>query len=244
MMDTTKRVTAIATIVLAALTGPVHATTVWDPTNFIMNAMSAVAEVGSEISDATTAMQSVRQTIELVRMGTSINGLAKLAGLEEELRLYSDVVRINQQLTGVINDSKGLYQNLNAQFGASNKSWEGFLRGRQTMEAARARSLLDRYEQTTRSMESLNRRRVDLLKKVDSTNSQLEATQAVSGQIDVLISQNQQMMGLLANQLANDGVDMMKNKQQDAANGVYRDHQRSMRSSANNLLERMNRGAP
>lgn len=243
-MVTVKAATAIMTLALAAMGLPAHALTVWDPTNFAMNAKSAIAEVGSEISSATTAMQSVRQTIELVRMGTSINGLAKLAGLEEELRLYSDVVRINQELTGVINDSRGLYQNLTAQFGASNRSWAGFLKGRQTMEAARARSLLDRYEHTTRSMESLNKRRVDLLKKVDSTNSQLEATQAVSGQIDVLISQNQQMMGLLANQIANEGVDIMKNKEQDAANGIYRDHQRNLRNAGNTMLERMNRGAP
>ncbi|WP_194725908.1 hypothetical protein [Noviherbaspirillum malthae] len=244
MKKTAKNTTAILAFVASLFTVPVQALTVWDPTNFVMNAQSAIAEVGSEISSATTAMQSVRQTIELVRMGTSINGLAKLAGLEEELRLYQDVVRINQQLTGVINDTKGLYQNLNAQFGASNRSWEGFLKGRQTMETARARYLLDRYEQTTRSMDSLNKRRVDLLRKVDSTNSQLEATQAVSGQIDVLISQNQQMMGLLANQIANEGVDMMKNKEEDAANQIYRDHQRKMRNSANTLLDRMNRGAP
>lgn len=244
MKKTARKTTAILAFAVSLISLPVHALTVWDPTNFVMNAKSAIAEVGSEISSATTAMQSVRQTIELVRMGTSINGLAKLAGLEEELRLYQDVVRINQQLTGVINDTKGLYQNLNAQFGASNKSWEGFLKGRHTMEAARARYLLDRYEQTTRSMDSLNKRRADLLRKVDSTNSQLEATQAVSGQIDVLISQNQQMMGLLANQIANEGVDMMKNKEEDAANQIYREHQRKMRNSANTLLDRTNRGAP
>ena len=223
-------------IVSMACLVPARALTVWDPGNFVVNAQTAMASVATEISAATTATQNIRQTIEMIRMGTSIQGLAQLAGLQDELKLYTDLVQINGQLTGAINETKGMYQHMNAYFGASNSSWETFLKGRAAIDTSRAQYMIDRYDQVNRSMSSINARRVNLLKKVDSSQSHLEATQVVSGQVDLLISQNQQMMSLLSNQMANDGMNVQsKTKYREGADQEYKRHQQRLRDAAANF---------
>jgi hypothetical protein len=195
----TKLIALSVAAILSAATLPayLHAKVVFDPTNFIMNALEAGRVAVSEVSAATTAAQQVRQTIELVRASTSIDGLARLAGLEDELRLYQELVAVNNQLSGAINQSKSMYQDLNAQFGASNFSRDAFLQGRSAIDTYRAQAFIDKYEAVNRSMAAMNARRSEILAKVEGNASITSATQGLGAQVDMLISQNQQMISML-----------------------------------------------
>lgn len=186
-----------ATVCGAVLPTHVHAKKVFDPSNYVMNAMEAGRTAISEVSAATTAMQKIRQTIELIRATTSIDGLAKMAGLEEELGLYQELVAVNNQLSGAINYSKSMYQDLNAQFGASNFSSEAFMQGRSAIDTTRAQAFVDKYEAVNRSMAAMNARRTAILEKVEGNASITSATQGLGAQVDMLISQNQQMISML-----------------------------------------------
>ncbi|WP_194725909.1 hypothetical protein [Noviherbaspirillum malthae] len=221
---------------IACLTTPaiLHAKTVFDPTNFVMNAMEAGRTAVSEVSAATTAIQKVRQTIELIRATTSIDGLARMAGLEEELGLYQELVAVDNQLAGAINLSKSMYQDLNAQFGASNFSREAFMQGRSAIDTYRAQAFIDKYESVNRSMAAMNARRSQILAKVEGNASITSATQGLGAQVDMLISQNQQMISML-NMKAGDKAAAMSRDQisREAALREYARKDKVLRDAGN-----------
>lgn len=218
----------------AAVPPLLHAKTVFDPTNYVMNAMEAGRTAVSEVSAATTAIQKVRQTIELIRASTSIDGLAKMAGLEEELGLYQELVAVNNQLSGAINLSKSMYQDLNAQFGASNFSREAFMQGRSAIDTYRAQAFVDKYESVNRSMAAMNARRAQILAKVEGNASITSATQGLGAQVDMLIAQNQQMISML-NMKAGDKAAAMSRDQisREAALKEYARKDKVLREAGN-----------
>lgn len=228
--------TAIMAISAAAWV-PAGAVVVWDPGNFVVNASTATTGLLTEASAAVTAIQNIKQTIELVRQTMSTDGVSRLAGLQDELRLYQELNTVNTGLTRSISSSSDLYQNMAAQYGASNFSWENFVKGRATLQSNQAQSLLDKYDSVTRSIASQNGRREEILRQVQGAESNKAATQALSAQIDILIAQNQQTMSLLATQIAAQGAQQKsKAGDDDAARKAmelqerrYRDAARSFR---------------
>lgn len=222
----------VAILSNASLPSYLQAKTVFDPTNYVMNAMEAGRTAVSEVSAATTAMQKIRQTIELIRATTSIEGLSRMAGLEEELRLYQDLVAVNSQLSGAINQSKSMYQDLNAQFGASNFSREAFMQGRSAIDTYRAQAFIDKYEAVNRSMSAMNARRTEILAKVEGNASITSATQGLGAQVDMLISQNQQMISML-NMKAGDKAAVMNRSEisKDTALKEYARRDKALREA-------------
>ena len=211
---------------------------VYDPTNHAETAVSAVNAVKTEISAATSAIQNIKQTIELVKMTTSIDGLAKLAGLEQELGLYRDLTRTNDQLISAINQTKSLTQNLTSQYGASNLTWKQFMEGRAAVDVSQAQALMWKFEQVNRSIESTNKRRESILNQVQNAQGQLAATQGVSAQMDMLIGQNQQIIGLLNTQIAQSAEAKQRNAETDKLGmDQYKQYQDQLKRSA----ERFNR---
>lgn len=227
-------------IVGMTLAGSVGAKIVFDPSNFGQNAVTAAKAVRTEINTATAAIQSVQQTIELIKSTTSIDGLARLAGLDKELRLYRDLVNTNQQLVSAVDQSRNLYQNLSAQYGASDFSWKAFLDGRARVDVTYAESLLNQYEAVNRAIESTNSRREAILQQAQTVSGQLGATQTVSAQVDILIGQNQQIMGLLATQIANDPAKQKHDAGMKQRLGAreYDDYQRRLERTVNRFGSR------
>lgn len=231
------RLSLILTVAVAGIT---HAKTVFDPTNFAQNTITAANSIRTEISTATQAIQSVRHTIELVKSTMSVDGLARIAGLEQELGLYRDLVNTNQQLVGAVDQTRNLFQNLQSQFGASNVSWRSFLEGRAQADMGYAQALLNQYEAANRAIESTNRRREQILNRVQTTSGQVGATQMVSAQVDILIGQNQQIMNLLATSIANDNArrTMLEGNNMREATRLYDSYNRRLEAGAGQLAPR------
>lgn len=230
------RIVQRALLAAALLTslGLASALTVFDPSNFSKNVVTASNSIRTEINTATSAIQSVRHTIELVKSTASLDGIARLAGLQEELGLYRSLVDTNRELLGAVDQSRNLYQNLSAQYGASNFSWKAFLDGRATGNLQQAQILLNKYESVNRAIASTNGRRENLLQAVQNATGETAATQGLSAQIDILIGQNQQVMSLLATQVAQSGMEKKENatKAQHESN-EYQDYQLRMERAAN-----------
>lgn len=206
---------------------------VYDPVNHTETAVTAINAIRTEASAATTAIQSIRQTIELVKQTTSIDGLAQIAGLEEELTLYRDLTSAHKALDDAINLSKSLTDNLNSQYGASKFSWKKFMEGRAAVDTEQARALLRKYESANKAIETANGRREKILKEVQSAPGQLAAQQALSAQIDLMIGQNQQMIGLLSTQIAMTGEDKARQAQTtNVSNERYKRYQDQLKRSA------------
>lgn len=228
----------VVAVTLLTSLGLAHALTVFDPSNFSKNIVTASSSVRTEINTATSAIQSIRQTIELVKSTASLDGVARLAGLQEELGLYRSLVDTNRELRDAVDQSRTLYDNLSAQYGASNFSWKAFLQGRATGNLQQAQMLLNKYESVNRAIASTNSRRENLLQAVQNATGETAATQGLSAQIDILIGQNQQVMSLLATQVAQNGMDKKESatKSQQESN-EYQNYQLRLERAANRFKQ-------
>lgn len=232
-----KAITILRTIVVSlALASPLTAKAadvVWDPTNFIENLITAIASVQSEITEAASYTQQVRQTYELIRASASMDGLANLAGLSEEYQMYQDLMAVNGQLKNTMNEGLWLTKNLQAQFGAGNFSWERFLRQKQGIDFSRADAFKNQYEYLNRQMRATADRRRAILSKLESAEGQTSATQAVGAQIDVLIGQQQQMISALAQTRQDQEFKVREDEANSAAFSAYNNRiQQEMRQSS------------
>lgn len=226
---------AAVALCLSLVSMPSHAQwIVFDPTNYVQNTISAVKGVLTEISTATSAVQNVKQTIELIRSTASLEGLAQLAGLEDELMLYEDIKNTDGQLKGLIDNTTHMYQDLASQYGASNFSFQEFMNRRTQNDIAGAQSQLDKYKAVTESIDSVNKRRERLLSRVQNATGQTQATQAVSAQLDILIGMNQQFMSMLSQNIANEGAAKLeKTNSSQIGDAIYQQYQTQLRDSAN-----------
>jgi len=193
---------------------PCNAMKVWDPWNFVQNNTSAIAAVKTEITSANALVQQIQTTINLAKSLTSVEGLANLAGLQEEAALYGQLKNTNTELYGLMNQSSQLFQNVQAQVGASGMSWENFLNSRSSIEAQQKKVISSQYSTITNSMEKVAARRQTIVNQLQASNGQTSALQAVGAAIDVLIGQNQQLLGLLSTQ---GQLDIAKKERENAS---------------------------
>jgi len=192
----------ISSFLLAFLTAPANAIfgvgdIVIDPTNLIQNTSTAIAAVKTEVSTAASYIKQIQQTIALARSLASVDGLAKLAGVENELALYRDLKRAGDQLVVVMNKSKQLSQNVKAEFGSSDFSWKRFLTSRSTILGNQAQSLAAQYELLNKSLTQIATRRQVIVKELEKSTGQTAAIQSVGAAIDMMVGQNQLMVATL-----------------------------------------------
>lgn len=230
---------AVGALSLGMMPSTSHAVTVWDPTNFVQNLITATNSVLTEANTYKTMIENTKQTIALARQVSSLNGLAELAGMSEELALFQDLYRTSMQLHQTLQDSRNVYSNLESQWGASNFTWENFLRGQSNVSTGRVNSMILQFENAGRSVERVAARRQALLQKAQEAGhneSMMQVTQVVSAQLDMIAGQNQQVVQMMANNMAVEaGKEEERIKAEDFSWKVQRERQQKMRNSATAL---------
>lgn len=204
-----------------------------DPTNLIQNTITSIQAVMTEINTAASYAEHVKTTIELAKSTASMDGLGSLAGLSQEYDLYRNLVENGQRMDNLMNQSLQLTKNIQAQFGASDVSWETFMHNRSANEQDQADTLAQQYGYINRSLQDTADRRKQLLNSLQSATGQTSATQAVGAQIDVLIGQQQQMINELSRQKKAES-DKIKQEQaqQDAYNLYNKQYQKRLEESS------------
>ena len=182
-----------------------------DPTNLVQNTVTAAKAVRTEINTTATAIQSLRAAIATARSLTSVSGLAKLAGLEEELSMYREISMAAGQIKDLINKSERLARSVQGDFGASKLNWKEFLESRAALRVGQADSLLAQYSNLNSSLAQVAKRRQEYVAKLQAAGGQTEAMQIVGSAVDTLVGQNQQMIATLQAQgnaqIARENVD-------------------------------------
>lgn len=221
---------------MVALMIPTIASAQWaviDGTNLIQNTSTAVAAVKTEVSTAATYIAQLKANIELVRSTLSMEGLAKLTGMEAELATARDLMKANDELTGTLKQGQNLYSDVQAQFGASNFSWSNFLQNTARNDLSRATWMMDRFTSINKSLESAASRRQDIVNKLQDSQGATQATQAVGAAVDVVIGQNQQVISILNTQLGNAAAEKQQQIEADQFNNEqYQNRQDGMRDAA------------
>jgi len=228
-----------AAIGVSATPMPAHAITVWDPTNFVQNLITATNAVLTEANTYSTMIESTKQTQQMMRNVSNLNGLGDIAGVGEELAMYQQLASNAMQLYQVMNQAKSLYTDLQSQYGASGFTWKTFLQTRSNLTAVRSQNIMSQLSTVNQSLQQVSQRRAALLQRAQDAGmneSMMQVTQVVSGQLDMISGQNQQVISMMANKMANEETDKTERaKSEEVAEKMNREYQDRLRSSAEAL---------
>ena len=217
MLNKINKFKAILVLASAATMAPLSASAaiVFDPSNFIQNLLTAINAVTTEANTAGTLYQQTKGTIELAKSTAGLGDLQGLAGAQQELNMYNELRLNNQQLESTLRNSLRLTQDMQAKVGTSNMSWDEFRASRNASDMESARIYKSQYQSIDKSMTDTANRRKAILGQLQGAQGQTAATQAVGTQIDVLIGQNQQIIGELGAQKMQEGLRIEKTQQDE-----------------------------
>jgi conjugal transfer/entry exclusion protein len=190
------RMSAVA-LAVALIAAPAHALVFTDPINLIQNTFSARAGIQNEINSARALIQQINSAKELARSTASLKNLSRLAGVDKARMLYSELVELDSRLDSNLERNGSMTQDLRAQYGASNMSWDQFADAQSRLDTDQKKATRDRYASITRSMEETSRRREEIVSQLGQVQGQTEAMQALGTALDVIIGQNQQIIAAM-----------------------------------------------
>lgn len=173
---------------------------VYDSRNFAQNYVTAINAIKTEVNTAEILRQQIQTNLHQANSVRSLTNLTSLVGLEQELSLYKQLKNIDSLMLDTVTRSRELMDNLTGQYGASNLSWESFLKSRREISDSRNHNLLKQYETMNSEMKTVATRRQNIVNQLQSATGQTQALQAVGSAIDVLIGQNQQLISALTTQ--------------------------------------------
>jgi len=190
------RAAAVA-FALGVLVWPAQAFVFTDPTNLVQNTISARSAVQNEINTARTLIQQINSARDLARSTAGLKNLAGLAGVDQARQLYRALIDVDSRLGSNLDINSKLVDDLRAQYGASNMSWDQFTVSRSQIESRQRQINKDRYTAIAQSMEETSRRRQEIVSQLSSVQGQTEAMQTLGAALDVIIGQNQQIIAAM-----------------------------------------------
>ena len=162
-----------------------------------------------------------------------MGNMSGLVGANNEMQLYNQLLNIDKQLLGSVNQSHTLSQNVISQYGASNQSWDTFMQQKGKIEGANSGQLLQQYQTMNQEVKDVAKRRQEVVKKLENATGQTQALQAVGAALDILIGQNQQIVSALA---AQGNVKISQKNVEEAANlkalKMYQEQQEKLKQAA------------
>jgi hypothetical protein len=206
---------------------------VFDPTNWLQNMTSASAAVRNEINTANALIHQAKSAIALAKSTSSIKNLAQLAGVEEAAKLYSSLRDIDTRVIGTLTRNQALAQNLNAQYGASNTSWDQFVSAKNSIAADERKASLDHYEAVNASLAETAQRRQQIVSQLSGVQGQTEALQTLGAALDVIIGQNQQIiMSMKTSSVVTDNRALDQQQDQSKGREMMHTYQQRLREAA------------
>lgn len=197
-----KQIVSIAAVCAALISAPANALfgvggIVIDPSNLVQNTASAAAAVKNEINTATALIHQIKAAIDIAKSLQSVNGLANLAGLQQELALYQQLKSTSTNMQSVLNESLRLSQSIESRYGASSSSWSEFIATKNASNNAIAKVAASQYQTIDDSLEQIAQRRQNIVNQLEKSEGPTQAMAAVGAGVDTLIGQNQLMISTL-----------------------------------------------
>ena len=185
---------------LSLSVGSVHAMHVYDSSNFTQNYTTAINAIKSAQAEIDQLAQMKTATVNLVNSTASLANLPSLAGTSTEITLFNQLKNVDTQLMNSVSNSMKLNSTLLSRWGSSNMSFESFCTSLANSSQARATNLLSLFQTSTAEMQQVAARRQQIINQLGTAVGQTQAIQAVGAAIDVLVGQNQQIIGLMTAQ--------------------------------------------
>ncbi len=200
---------------IAAL--PVSAKSVYDASNYKVNAQTARNAIEIAQTEVQQLIQLKESAIQLANSTASLGNLPSLAQTSAELKLFNQLKAADSSLLAQVTQAINLNDNLLAQWGATNMSFENFCTSIANSANQRDRDMVTLFETSAAEMQQAAQRRQDIINKLGNAVGQTQAIQAVGSLVDVLIGQNQQVISLMTAK----GADVLAQKNEEDAQAKY-----------------------
>jgi hypothetical protein len=207
--------------------------TVYDPVNWVQNLQSARSAISNEINTARALIQQVNAAKDLARSTAGLKNISNLAGLDQAQQLYRSLIDVDGRLGTNLDSNTKLVDDLRAQYGASNMSWDQFATSRSQIESRQRQINKDRYNAVAQSMEETSRRRQAIVSQLSTVQGQTEAMQTLGAALDVIIGQNQQIIAaMMANTRMQESQGQINDAQEQMAKNQRELYQQRLREAA------------
>lgn len=234
MIKKTSFIRAAAAVVASALmasSANAYAFTDW--LNLVQNTLGARAGIANEINTARQLLQQIESAKQLARSTAGLKNLAGLAGVAQARQLYRALIDVDSRLGSNLDSNARLAEDLKAQYGASNMSWEQFAASRSKIESRQRQINKDRYNAMAQAMEETSRRRQEIVSQLSSVQGQTEAMQTLGAALDVIIGQNQQVIAaMLANSRMQESQAQLNDAQEQMPQNERELYQQRLREAA------------
>jgi len=226
--------TSAIVLAVALMAPPAHALVFTDPVNLVQNTFSARAGIQNEINSARALIQQINSAKDLARSTLGLKNLSGLAGVDQARQLYRELIDVNSRLDTNLQQNGSIAQDLRAQYGASNMSWEQFTAAQGKINSEQTKASRERYAAVSRSMEETTRRRQEIVSQLSQVQGQTQAMQALGAALDVIIGQNQQIIAaMVANSKQEEAKQAPGQTQQQWAENQRALYQKRLRDAAN-----------
>lgn len=231
-----KKILKSVAAALALASASIPAIAQWaviDPTNLIQNYISAIANIEMEISAAESVFQQTKTAIDTAKSIKRMVGVEGISDLNNSLRLYRQLQNIDGQIGSDLKAATEAVDRLSAQYGASNQSWGEFTRSRDGVIKGQRENAAKRFAAINASLEANASQRQSVLSQINTVEGQTQATQALGASLDIIIGQNQQLIGMLAaDQKVKEIKDLNEEVEEVMAQKRYSEYQKRLRDSA------------
>jgi hypothetical protein len=224
---------AIAAAAMITSTSVFAQWTVYDPVNWIQNMSSARAAISNEINTTRALVEQVKAAKDLAKSTNVLKNVASLAGLDQARQLYRALIDVDGRLGTNLDSNTKLLDDLRAQYGASNMTWDQFTASRSQIESRERQLNKDRYTAVAQSMEETSRRRQEIVSQLSSVQGQTEAMQTLGAALDVIIGQNQQIIAaMMANNRMQESKGRLDGADEQMAKNQRELYQQRLREAA------------
>jgi type IV secretion system protein TrbJ len=213
--------------------------TVFDPTNFVQNFITAAKAVQGEIYQNTNIAYQYQMTANQLLQATNLNPTAMKAQFDQitgDISKISSLTSTLAQLYGSLQQGSSYIthvQNLISTSGKSPTQWLSDMNALYKQGDATATNLFQMGNNVLQHTETLAQRRSDLQSQLSLTPTQQATAQLTTHYLDIVSSQNSDMLQMMAAKTQNDA------QQQASTNAAAKDRLSAAQSyTAQQAIER------
>jgi P-type conjugative transfer protein TrbJ len=183
-----------------------NALIVFDPSNFAQNSITAVKQVFQEIKSITAEIHRLQQLKQLIQSNNpmAIGNIAKIAGIDANIKDLNSILSTSQRVYGIVDSNQKWTDKMMGVYAASGQTFESFMKDygkRAQLGDARAQAMFDQQKAINDNLAAVSQQRQQAIAAANNSKGTVEALQANSAMLDILVSQSQQLNSAMATQL-------------------------------------------
>ena len=177
---------------------PVYAWySVYDSNQYTQNYIKAQKSIEIAITSAEQLQVMETQASLTHDSVASFSDMDAMTEVSNEIELYNQLKSADLKLLDSVTEAMRLFEDIKAQWGTSNVSFESFCAQLAGSAIQRDKALVSSFRSSTAEIQQVAQRRKQIIDALGTAVGQTQAIQAAGAAVDAIIGQNQQIIALM-----------------------------------------------